>query len=100
MGEGSKPKSADIRSRLLVDVIKLGLLNASNMTAGISEEGVNSVFTGLIIKSTGVPISDGDVRTDHSEDKKGGVAALQRRKTGTCPKKKTRMKQTQLKQPN
>jgi hypothetical protein len=67
MGEGAKLKPADIRSRLLIDVVELGLLDASDVTSGIGEEGVDGVFASLVIKTAGVPISNGEIRTDHNE---------------------------------
>jgi hypothetical protein len=67
MGEGEKLKTADIRSRLLIDVVEFGLLGASDVKAGIGEEGVDGVFASLVIKTAGVPISNGEIMTDHNE---------------------------------
>ena len=49
VSEGAKTKTADIRSRLLIDVVELGLLNASDMTASICEEGMDGVFATLVV---------------------------------------------------
>jgi hypothetical protein len=58
MREGAKPKPTNISSRLLVDVVELGLLNACNVAVSIREEGVNSVLSALVIQHTCVPVSD------------------------------------------
>jgi hypothetical protein len=67
--EGSESKASDVRRSLLVNVlvnvVKFGLLDTSNMTKGIREESVDCVFTALIIKSTGVPISNGQIWSNH-----------------------------------
>jgi hypothetical protein len=67
MGEGAKLKTAYIRSRLLIDVIELSLLDASYVTTGIGEEGVDGIFASLVVKAAGVPISNREIRTDHNE---------------------------------
>jgi hypothetical protein len=67
MGEGAKLKTANIISRLLIDVVEFGLLDASDVTAGIGEEGVDGVFASLVVKTAGVPISNEEIRTDHNE---------------------------------
>jgi hypothetical protein len=43
---------------LLIDVIELSLLDASYVTTGIGEEGVDGIFASLVVKAAGVPISN------------------------------------------
>jgi hypothetical protein len=47
--EGAKPKTSNVRRSLLINVVKFGLLEASNMAKGIRKESVNGVLTALII---------------------------------------------------
>jgi hypothetical protein len=68
--EGSESKASDIRRSLLVNVVEFGLLDTSNVTKGIREESVNCIFTALIIKSTGVPIRNGQIWSNHLVQKR------------------------------
>jgi hypothetical protein len=53
---------------------------------------MNGVFTTLVIKPAGVPISDGEVRTDHSDKQLGEVKTQQGRKQKLVLKAKRRRK--------
>jgi hypothetical protein len=58
---------------------------------------MNGVFTTLVIKPAGVPISDGEVRTDHS-DKQQGELITQQGRTQKLVHKAKRWRKTQPEQ--
>jgi hypothetical protein len=63
--EGAKLEPAYVSRGLMVDEVKLSLLDASDVAAGIRKKGVDGVFAVLVIQPASVPVSDGEVWTNH-----------------------------------
>jgi hypothetical protein len=49
MSERSESEAANISRGLMINEVQFGLLDASNMARGISEEGVDGIFALLAI---------------------------------------------------
>ena len=58
MHKGSKTGAPNVSFSLVVNKVQLGFLDASNVASGLSDDGVNRVFSCLIIQATDVPTEE------------------------------------------